>query len=90
MAMSADVAGPEERIDELLDVPLTIEARFEDRLMTLDELRKVQAGAVVPLRRAAGETLDVYVGNVRLASAEVVVIEDRLTLRITEFNLVKQ
>jgi flagellar motor switch/type III secretory pathway protein FliN len=54
--------------------------------MDVREVLAVRPGAVIPLHRAAGETLRVYVGNVFIASAEVIVIEDHLALRITEFE----
>jgi len=73
-------------INEFSDIPVSIEARLEDRLIDLRRLLQINAGAIIPLHRAAGETVDVYVANVRLATAEVVVIDDRLALRITDFN----
>jgi flagellar motor switch protein FliN/FliY len=73
-------------IDSFADVPVVVEAHFEERMMDLRDVLAIRPGAVVPLNRPAGETLRVYVGNVFLASAEVIVIEDRLALRITEFE----
>jgi flagellar motor switch protein FliN/FliY len=73
-------------IDSFADIPVDIEAHFEDRMMDLREVLAITPGTVIPLNRPAGETLRVYVGNVLLASAEVIVIEDRLALRITEFE----
>jgi flagellar motor switch/type III secretory pathway protein FliN len=75
-----------ETADSFSDVYVTIEARFEERVMDLREVLAIQPGALFPLSRAAGETLSVYVGNVHLASAEVIVISDHLALRITEFE----
>ncbi len=74
-----------ESVDSFNDVPVTIEARFEERLMDVRDILAIRPGAVVRLSQPAGETLDVYVGNVLLASAEVTVLGDRLALRITEF-----
>jgi len=84
--MSASAETTAEGIDRFWDVPVTVEARLDDRLMELEDVGKIRAGEVIALHRAAGETLDVYVGNVRFAVAEVVVIEDTLALRITEFD----
>ena len=84
--MNANASDAPAGIDDFAEVPVTIEARLEDRLMELGAVRKIDRGTVIPMRKAAGETLDVFIGNVRLASAEVVVIEDRLALRITEFD----
>jgi flagellar motor switch protein FliN/FliY len=75
-----------ESVNGFADICVTVEARFEERLMDLRDVLAIQPGVVIPLNRAAGETLNVCVGNVCLASAEVVVIEDRLALRITEIG----
>jgi flagellar motor switch protein FliN/FliY len=72
--------------DTYSDIPVTLEARFEERLMDVRDVLAVHPGAIIPINRPAGETLSVCVDNVRLGSAEVVVIEDRLALRITEFE----
>ena len=73
-------------IDSFADVLVHVEAHFEERMMDVREVLAITAGTVIPLNRPAGETLRVYVGNMFLASAEVIVIEDRLALRITEFE----
>ncbi|HUI57581.1 MAG TPA: FliM/FliN family flagellar motor C-terminal domain-containing protein [Bryobacteraceae bacterium] len=88
--MSSDAATAAEGIDQFWDIPVTIEAQVDERMMELDEVRKIEPGDVIALQRVAGETLDVYVGNVRFAVAEVVVIEDTLALRITEFEGLEQ
>ena len=75
-----------EIIDSFSDISVSVEGRFEERLMNVRDVLAVGPGAVIPLHRAAGETLGVYVGNVLLAFAEVIVIEDHLALRITEFE----
>ena len=54
--------------------------------MDVREILGMQPGTVTRMSRPAGETLSVYVGDVFLASAEVIVIEDHLALRITEFE----
>jgi flagellar motor switch protein FliN/FliY len=73
-------------IDAFGRLPVTVEVRVGGRDLTLDELLKLGVGSIIPLDRPAGETLEVRVGNVSLASAEVVAIEDRLAVRITDFE----
>ena len=68
------------------DISVAIEAHFEEHVMDVHEVLAIRPGTVIPLNRAAGETLSVYVGNVFLAYAEVIVIEDHLALRITQFG----
>jgi len=80
------LASTTETIDNFSDISVPVEGRFEERLMNVQEVLAFRPGAVIPMHRAAGETLRVYVDNVLLASAEVIVIEDHLALRITEFE----
>lgn len=84
--MSPTLYSPPDNIDEFWDIPVAIEARLGDRLMELAEITDIEPEAIIPLHRAAGETLEVYVGNLRFAFAEVVVIEDNLALRITKLD----
>ncbi len=79
-----------DHIDDFRDVPVAIEARLGERLMDLSEIAAIEPGVVIPLQRAAGETLEVYVGDIRFALAEVVVIEDSLALRITKLDGLEQ
>ena len=67
-------------------MPVTAEVRVGRRDLTLDELLHLEVGSVIALNRPAGETLDLRIGNVALASAEVVAIEERLAVRITDFE----
>lgn len=80
------LTSTDEIIDSFSDISVAIEAHFEEQLMDLRDVLAIQPASVIPLNRAAGETLSVYVGNVFLASAEVIVIEDHLSLRITELG----
>lgn len=73
-------------IERFSDLSVPMEVRVGQRMMTVMEVCRLETGTVLALDRLAGETLDLIVGDVHLASAEVVVIEDRLAVRITEFN----
>ena len=73
-------------IEQFSNIPVTVEARFHQRLMDLRDVLAIQPGAVISLDQAAGETLSVFVANVLLASAEVLVVEEQLAIRITEFR----
>ena len=74
-------------IDAFADVPVTVEVRLGCKPTTLEAIAKLDVGNVVPLDRAAGETFDVYVGDLRLATAEVVIVDDRLSIRVTDLSL---
>ena len=74
-------------IDSFADVPVAVEVRLGCRPITLEAIAKLEPGAIVPLDRAAGETFDVYVGDLLLATAEVVIVEGNLAIRITDLFL---
>ena len=74
-------------IESLADVPVTIEVRLGCKQTTLEGIAKLDIGYVVPLDRAAGETFDVFVGDLLLATAEVVIVENQLAIRITDLFL---
>jgi flagellar motor switch protein FliN/FliY len=74
-----------DRLDAFLDLSIPIEVRIGQTVMTLSELLAVDAGTLITLDKPAGEALDVLVGDVRFASAEVVVIEGSIGVRVTRF-----
>jgi flagellar motor switch protein FliN/FliY len=81
--MAAD--NPLTELDAFGDLTVPVEVRIGKCVMKVDEIIALQCGSTVPLDRSAGETMDLMVGNLRLGMVEVVVNEDRLAVRITEF-----
>lgn len=73
-------------IDSFGDVPVTLEIQMGHRTGSVRELASLGAGDIVPLNEAAGKSMCLYAGNVRLAFVEIVVIDDRLAVRITDFD----
>jgi flagellar motor switch/type III secretory pathway protein FliN len=55
--------------------------------MSLDQVASLTVGSTIQLDRNAGDTLELRVGNVVMGLCEVVVIEDRLAIRIAELAL---
>jgi flagellar motor switch protein FliN/FliY len=74
-------------LDRFSDLSVMMQVRIGHRTMSVREVSMLKTGSVFVLDKPAGEALDLMIGNVVLASAEVVVIEDRLAVRITEFDL---
>jgi flagellar motor switch protein FliN/FliY len=56
-------------------------------MMTLGEILKMDRGFVMPLEKPAGSSLDLFVGDVRIAAAEVLVVEESVAVRVTELSL---
>lgn len=71
-------------LDLLLDVPLRITVELGRARMAVRDVLALQTGSVVELDRAAGQPVDVLVNDRLIAHGEVVVIEDRFGVRITE------
>ncbi len=73
-----------ESLDILMDVPLSVSVELGRTRMPVKEVLSLQHGSVVELDRMAGEPVDVLVNDRLIARGEVVVIEDRFGIRITE------
>jgi flagellar motor switch protein FliN/FliY len=78
--------NPQEEIAPLEDVPVDIEVELDRRSMTTREVLRLEEGSVIETARSAGENIDIYIGGVLCGSGEVVVIENRLGVRITDFR----
>ena len=77
---------PQEEIAPLGDVPVDIEIELVRRIMTAREVLKLEEGCVIATLRSAGENIDIYIGGVLCGSGEIVVIENALGVRITDFR----
>ncbi len=77
---------PLEEIAPLADVPVEIEVELDRRIMRAREVLELVEGSVVGTSRSAGENIDIYIGGVLCGSGEIVVIENVLGVRITDFR----
>ena len=77
---------PQEEIAPLGDVPVDIEIELVRRIMTAREVLQLEEGCVITTLRSAGENIDIYLGGVLCGSGEIVVIENALGVRITDFR----
>lgn len=66
------------------DIPVQVSAVLGRAEMQVSQLLKLGRGAVVELDRKVGEAVDIYVNNRLVARGEVVVVEDRLGVTMTE------
>ncbi len=76
-AMADDVTA-------IYDIPVQISAVLGRSTMQVSQLLKLGRGAVVELDRKVGEAIDIYVNNRLVARGEVVVVEDKLGVTMTE------
>ena len=71
-------------LDVILDVPVTLSLEVGRSRMPIRNLLQLNQGSVIELERGAGEPLDVYVNGTLIAHGEVVVINDRFGVRLTD------
>jgi flagellar motor switch protein FliN/FliY len=78
--------NPQEEIAPLGEVPVDIEIELDRLVMTTQDVLRLEEGSVISTTRSAGENIDIYIGGVLCGSGEVVVIENTLGVRITDFR----
>lgn len=71
-------------LEAVYDIPVQVSAVLGKANMQVNQLLKLGRGAVVELDRKVGEAIDIYVNNRLVARGEVVVVEDRLGVTMTE------
>ena len=71
-------------LEALFDVPVQVSAVLGRARMPVGDLLKLGPGAVLELDRKVGEAIDIYVNNRLVARGEVVLVEDRLGITMTE------
>ena len=71
-------------LEAVYDIPVQVSAVLGKSSMQVSQLLKLGRGAVVELDRKVGEAIDIYVNNRLVARGEVVVVEDRLGVTMTE------
>lgn len=71
-------------VTAIYDIPVQISAVLGRSSMQVSQLLKLGRGAVVELDRKVGEAIDIYVNNRLVARGEVVVVEDKLGVTMTE------
>ena len=80
-------APPEQvelNMDVILDVPVTLSMEVGRTKVPIRNLLQLNQGSVVELDREAGEPLDVFVNGTLIAHGEVVVVNDKFGIRLTD------
>jgi flagellar motor switch protein FliN len=71
-------------LDVILDVPVTLSMEVGRTRIPIRNLLQLNQGSVVELDRAAGEPLDVFVNGTLIAHGEVVVVNEKFGIRLTD------
>ncbi|RKF19488.1 flagellar motor switch protein FliN [Alginatibacterium sediminis] len=72
------------KLDAILDIPVTISMEVGRSQISIRNLLQLNQGSVVELDRVAGEPLDVLVNGTLIAHGEVVVVNDKFGIRLTD------
>ncbi|PAY01301.1 flagellar motor switch protein FliN [Pseudoalteromonas sp. HM-SA03] len=80
-ALSSD---EKRKLDTILDIPVTISMEVGRSKINIRNLLQLNQGSVVELDRVAGEPLDVLVNGTLIAHGEVVVVNDKFGIRLTD------
>eukprot|EP01156_Anaeramoeba_ignava_P001995 Anaeramoba_ignava/a217287_100.p2 GENE.a217287_100~~a217287_100.p2 ORF type:complete len:309 (-),score=63.71 a217287_100:599-1525(-) len=78
------------QIDMLLDVNLEAIVELGRKSIPIKDVLQLGRGSIIELNKTAGEPLDIYVNNKKLAEGEVVVVDERFGIRITHLVDPKQ
>ncbi|MGF1774020.1 flagellar motor switch protein FliN [Vibrio wakamikoensis] len=72
------------KLDTIMDIPVTISMEVGRSQISIRNLLQLNQGSVVELDRIAGESLDVMVNGTLIAHGEVVVVNDKFGIRLTD------
>ena len=79
-----DIPTSAKDLEAVYDIPVQVSGVLGKSRMEVSRLLRLGKGAVVELDRKVGEAIDIYVNNRLVARGEVVVLEDRLGITMTE------
>jgi len=91
--LEPDMSGPTEGLEDekaasdlapVFDVPVSISAVLGRSQLSVAQLLQLGAGSIVELDRKVGEAIDIYVNNRLVARGEVVIVDERLGVTMTE------
>jgi flagellar motor switch protein FliN/FliY len=75
-----------EQIANFADVLVTVDVELDRRVISMRDVLQLEVGSVIKMSRSAGENMDVLVGGTLVGFGEIVIIEDSVGIRITDFS----
>jgi flagellar motor switch protein FliN/FliY len=75
-----------EEVAHLVDIRLDVDVELDRTTMTVKALLALEPGSVIAMRRSAGENIDILIGGAQIGNGEIVIIEDTVAVRITDFK----
>jgi len=78
---------PLQEIADLTDVTVDVEVELGRKIMTIAQILQLGPDSVIRIGRSAGDNIDILVGGALVGYGEIVIIEDTVGVRITDFSL---
>ena len=78
--------APLVQIARVADVPVDVEVELGRKIMRIDEILALDVDSIIRMPRSAGDNIDILVGGALVGYGEIVIIEDAVGVRITDFN----
>lgn len=76
-----------EQIGHLGDVAIEVVVELDRKMLTVRDVLELEPGSVMKMTRSAGENIDVLIGGSLVGFGEIVLVEDTVAVRITDFNI---
>jgi flagellar motor switch protein FliN len=70
----------------LAQMPIELEGQLDSRIITMKEVLALEPGSLLRLERSAGENIDIFAGGSLLGFGEIVVVENKICIRVTDFR----
>jgi len=80
----SETKGPSLDLDFILDIPLTVTVELGRSKMLIGKLLQLGQGSVIELTKLAGEPMDIFVNNKLIAKGEVIVVNEKFGVRLTD------
>lgn len=80
----AEEENMELTLEALYDVPVQVSVVLGSTSMPLSNILKLGKGAVIELERTVGEPIDVFVNNKKVAKGEIVIVDEKIGVTLTE------
>lgn len=78
--------APLVQIAHIADVPIDVEVELGRKIMTIEDILALDVDSIIRMPRSAGDNIDILVGGTLVGYGEIVIIEDAVGVRITDFN----
>ncbi len=78
---------PLQEISDVAEVTVDVEVELGRRIMTIAQILQLGVDSVIRMARSAGDNIEILVGGTLIGYGEIVIIEDAVGIRITDFSL---